>query len=249
MLRRHRYVIILFVSFLISLTHIVNGQTIENLYLEQAGSKIIIHYEFDAENTDNTYQLKVYHSIDGFTNPINLIKGDVGDRVRPGSGKVIEWYAREEIGTFKGELIVEIRIFQSPENIYLQNPAMSSKLKRGSALNINWSGGINEDKVSIQLMKNGQQVESIANNIDNTGSFSWVSPSKIKPGKGYVVQITGSSTRGIQSTSSNFSINRKIPMWLIIAPAAVLVGTVAILVSSGAGGDENNDLPGAPDPN
>ena len=125
---------------------------------------------------------------------------------------------------------------------------MSSKLKRGSALNINWSGGINEDKVSIQLMKNGQQVESIANNIDNTGSFSWVSPSKIKPGKDYVVQIAGSSTKGIQSTSSNFSINRKIPMWLIIAPAAVIVATVAVLVSADKG-EENNNLPGAPDPN
>ena len=69
MLRRHHYAIILFVSFLVFLTPLANGQTIENLYLEQAGSKIIIHYDFVADNTDNTYQLKVYHSIDGFTNP------------------------------------------------------------------------------------------------------------------------------------------------------------------------------------
>ena len=169
-----------------------------------------------------------------------------GDRVRPGNDKIIEWYAREELGTFKGELIVEIRIFQSPENIYIQSPVNSSKLKRGSALNINWNGGINEDKVSILLIKNGQQVESIANNIDNTGSFSWVSPAKIKPGKDYVVQIAGSSTKGIQSTSSNFSINRKIPMWLIIAPAAVIIGTVAVLLSQP---DDDNNLPAAPDPN
>ena len=87
MLRRHHYTIILFVSFLISLTHIVNGQTVENLYLEQAGSKIIIHYDFVADNTDNTYQLKVYHSIDGYTNPINLIKGDVGG-IESGQGVV-----------------------------------------------------------------------------------------------------------------------------------------------------------------
>ena len=225
-----------------------NSQQVENLRLEQTGDKIIIHYDFKASSNDNVYQVKLYHSINGYSKPISLARGDLGDRITPGNAKRIEWYAREELGTYKGDLIVEIRIFLTPEGIYIQSPAQNAKIKRGGALNINWSGGINDDKVSINLLRNGEIVENITNNVANNGSYSWASASSIKPGKTYTIQISGTSTAGAQSTSNPFTIKRKIPLWLLIAPVAVVGATVAVIISTSEPESGNNNLPGAPDP-
>lgn len=244
----YHYVLVLLGLFSVLNIRSATGQEIENLRVIQEGDKIIIHYDFSAKNTDNVYQIKLYHSINGFSQPVSLARGDVGDRIRPGNDKRVEWYAREELGTYKGNLIVEIRVFLAPEGIYIQSPAPKAKIKRGGALNINWSGGINDDKVSISLIRDGKIVENIANNVANNGSYSWISTANIKPGKTYAVQISGTSTTGAQSTSSPFTIARKVPLWLLIAPVAVVGATVAIIISRDKGG-ENNNLPGAPDPN
>lgn len=238
----------LIILFVCSVTSSV-GQKIENLKLQQAGDKILIHFDFISDHTESGFQIRAYHSGDNFNQPINLARGDVGDNVLPGRNKQIEWFAREELGGFRGDIIIEIRVFLTPENLYVQNPTTSSKIKKGQALNINWSGGINEDKVSLFLLKDGQTIETIANNIDNTGTYSWISSDKLKPAKTYAIRIAGASTSGKQAASSNFTIARKVPMWLIIAPVAIVAAGAAVLLSSSDGGNGDENLPGAPDPN
>lgn len=238
----------LLILFFILLLFINYGysQQVENLRLEQLGDKIIIHFDFSARNQGDLYQLKVFQSTDGFTKPINLVKGDVGDMIIPGNGKQIEWYAREELGAFKGPLIVEIRVFESPENLYIQSPAVGTKVKRGKQALVRWTGGINEDKVSIQLLSDGSLLTTLAEEIDNTGQFDWNIETDTKPGKNYSVRILGSGSAGIESTSSEFAVARKLPIWLYAVPVLVVGGIIPFLDDKPP---EDGNLPAAPDPN
>lgn len=246
--RKYTLHIILFIA-IFSLAFRINAQQIENLYLEPFGDKIIIHYDFITNNAGVSYQLKVFQSIDGFDKAINLVKGDIGESIIPGKGKVIEWYAREELGTYKGAIRIEIRIYESPTLIYIQHPSVGTKLKRGSNLNIRWNGGIDEDKISIHLFNNGKKAEIIAENIDNEGHFSWETSNKMKPGNNYSIEISGGSTKDLQSSSGAFLIKRKVPIWLMVAPL-VLVGTAtAVIINSSKTESSKTDLPAAPDPN
>jgi len=162
-------VYLLFFPFFL-LSNFIQGQQIDNIRLSQTGDKIIITYDFISSNKNDVYQLKAYQSTDGFGKAINLVRGDVGDIVKPGENKQIIWYAREELGPIKGPIIVELRIFESLENLYIQNPIAGSKVKRGKLSYVRWSGGINEDKISIQLLSDGKLQKNLATNIDNTGN-------------------------------------------------------------------------------
>jgi len=222
------------------------AQSIENIRVEVSGDKVLVNYDLEHDNPSEKFQLKIYSSANGFSDHLIMVKGDIGDRIVQGKNKQIVWYARQELGEFKGEVTVEIRLFESKSSFYILNPYAKTSVKRASELRLNWSGGLAGDKLEIDLYKDGKRLRSIGNNIENTGDLKWTIASDIKPGSKYQVKLQSSEDPSINAFSGNFSIKRKIPLLAKIVPI-VLAGVIVGLVLNP---DPKKDILPAPnDPN
>jgi len=175
-----------------------------------------------------------------------MVKGEVGDRIAPGKDKLIEWYAQSELGNFKGEVTVEIRLFESEASYYILNPYSKTSIKRSAKLKINWSGGLPEDKLEIDLYSSGVRLRSLGTNVDNTGDFEWQIPEDIKPGGAYQIKLQNSQDQNISAFSGNFSIKRKVGLGYKIVPFVLIGAVVGYLLSTGPD-PVQEDLP-VPDP-
>jgi len=224
------------------------AQTIENIKAVAQGTKIIVTFDIkDPKPGQNFYNIQLYSSHDNFASPLTFIKGDVGNEVRPGAGKRIEWEAGE-IGNFKGDLTFEIR-GEIVAAWLFKNPGSGSKLTKGKAATIQWQGGKPDDNVKIEMVKDGKTIP--VGEGKNTGSMSWVVPKDLVKGGGYQLKLTA---KGNTITSDLFAVKNKMPIWMIAAPIVVVGGLAAVLLGGGGGGDPgptdtSNDLPTPPDPN
>ncbi len=223
------------------------AQSIENIRVENTGDKVLVQYDLKHDNPSEKFQVKIYSSATGFTDPLMMVKGDVGDRIIPGNDKQIVWYARQELGAFKGEVTVEIRLFESKTSFYILHPYARTSVKRASLLQLNWSGGLVDDKLEIDLYKDGKRLRSIGNNIENTGDLKWTIPQDIKPGSKYQVKLQSSEDPSINAFSGNFTIKRKVPLLAKIGPIVLIGAIVGIIVSLQE--KEKEDLPAPIDPN
>ncbi len=235
------------IQFILSINLPGIAQSIENIRVESAGDKVLVQYDLKHDNPSEKFQVKIYSSANGFSDPLMMTKGDVGDRVTPGNNKQIVWYARQELGEFKGEVTVEIRLFESKTSFYILNPYARTSVKRASVLQLNWSGGLVDDKLEIDLYKDGKRLRSIGSNIENTGDLKWTIPQDIKPGSKYQVKLQSSEDPTINAFSGNFSIKRKIPLLAKIGPIVLIGAIVGIIVSQQEKVKE--DLPKPNDPN
>src|SRR6478735_3695745 len=101
--------------------------------IELAGDKIIVHYELDDSNPSHEYQLNLYTSKDNFAAPLAKVTGDVGDEIKPGKDKKMEWNVREELGGYKGRLSLEVRGKVFIPFVKLQNFDVAKSHKRGKS--------------------------------------------------------------------------------------------------------------------
>lgn len=240
------YRLLLF-SFALTLAIVGRAQSIENIKAVFQGSKIIITYDInDPKPGQNSYNIQLFSSFDNFKAPLTFIKGDVGNEVRPGAGKRIEWEAGE-IGTFKGNLTFEVRGEIVAAWLFKSSPG---KVTKGKATRIEWQGGKPDDNVKIELVKGGKTVPVMDGK--NTGAYNWAVPPDLEKGDGYQLKLT---SKGTTITSELFSVKKKMPIWMIAAPIAVVGGLVAVLAGGGGGDksdttnpDSSNDLPQPPDP-
>src|SRR6478609_4866269 len=99
-----RYFVLL---FLITLANLSKGQKLIIERIEVAREKIIVHYILDDSNTGNNYQVSLYSSKDNFAAPLTRVTGDVGNEVKPGPQRKIEWNALQELGNYKGPISLE----------------------------------------------------------------------------------------------------------------------------------------------
>ena len=241
-----RYIGILFLAFS-GINSPLTAQTIENIRVEKAGDKLLIRYDLVHDNPSEKFMIRAYSSVNNFSDHLVIIKGDIGDRIAPGRDKLIEWYARSELGSFKGEVIVEVRLFESKSSYYILNPYAQSSVKRASELQINWSGGVSNDKLEIDLYRDGTRLRSIGSGVDNTGDYRYVLPENLKPGSKYQIKIQSTDDPNLNAYSGNFSIARKIPLVAKIIPVVVIGGVVGYLLSQQETPKE--DLPLPSDPN
>ena len=222
------------------------SQTIENIRSDRQGDKIVVQYDLKHDNPSERFMVRVYSSVDGYMDHLVMVKGDIGDRITPGDNKTIEWYARQELTQFSGEVIVEIRLFESKSSFYILNPYSRTAIKRGSELQINWSGGFSDDNVEIDLYADGVRLRSIASGVENSGDLKWLIPENLKPGTKYQVKLQSSEEANVNAYSGHFSIKRKVPLAFKIIPIVLVGGLVAYLSQPPDPGEE--DLPSPPDP-
>ncbi|MEQ9591350.1 MAG: GPI anchored serine-threonine rich family protein [Cyclobacteriaceae bacterium] len=220
------------------------AQSVENVAAEvRDDGVVVLRYDLVGDPDQVRFSIKIYSSHNGFSRPLANVSGDVGDEyeITPGKGKVVEWNASRELGSFNGELSFEVRA-QVYRFLLVTQPSSAKAMRRGKTNTITWQGGDTSEKIKIDLLKSGNMIANIGN-VDNNGSHQWSAPKELERGNDYSLRFTTSSGE-IQSES--FSINAKYPLALKVGvPAAVVVGVV--LLSSG--GSDDGSLPAPPEPN
>lgn len=228
------------------------AQTVVVNQIELTGDKVIVHYELEDSNPNNEYQLQLYASKDNFSSPLLKVKGDIGDEIKPGKDKKIEWNVREEFGGYKGRLSLEVRGKVFVPFIRLQNFDVSKSHKRGKSFNMSWKPG-SSNPINIELYKGGERVSGEINHPNN-GAYTMFIPSHAKTGKDYRLKISDSKNSSDIIYTGYFKVTPKIPLIVKLLPIAVVGGVVAALSGKGGGGDKGNtttttdkiELPGLP---
>ena len=205
--------------------------------VELAGEKIIVHYDLEDSNPGHEYQINLYASQSNFTTALTKVKGDVGNEIKPGSNKRIEWSIIDELGPFKGKLLLEIRgrVFSPVAKI--NSISEGDKFKRGKNHTITWKPG-NNNAVNIELLK-GTDVVSSQVNQPNNGSHSFFIPANAAVGKDYSLRITDAREPQNNITSQPFVVTRKVPLLLKVVPILAIGGVAAVVMGSGGGGGDD----------
>ncbi len=203
--------------------------------VELLGDKIIVHYELDDSNPNHEYQIGLYASKDNFAAPLAKVKGDVGTEIKPGATKQIEWNMREEFGSYKGRLTLEVRGRVFVPVVKLQNFDLGKSYKRGKTYKINWKPG-NSNSINIELYKGDERISGDVNQANN-GGYTLVVPSHARTGKDYRIKISDSKNSDDVVYSGLFKVTPKIPLLVKLLPIAVVGGVVAALSGGGGKGD------------
>jgi hypothetical protein len=210
--------------------------------IELAGEKIIVHYDLEDSNPVNEYQIQLYSSQSNFATALTRVSGDVGNEIKPGSDKKIEWKVREEIGPYRGRISLEIRgrVFMAVAKI--NSIGAGDKFKRGKSHLINWRPG-NSNPVNVELLKDGNPVTSQLNQ-PNSGALNLFIPQHSKVGNEYTIRITDTKNSGDFVISQPFTVTRKVPLLLKALPV-VAVGAAILFL----GGDDAtpDGIPGPPE--
>lgn len=203
--------------------------------VELAGEKIIVHYDLEDSNPGHEYQINLYASQNNFATALTKVKGDVGNEIKPGSNKKIEWNIMEELGPFKGKLSLEIRGRMFIPVARINSISEGDKLKRGKNHTVTWKPG-NNNAVNIELLKGGKVISSQLNQPNN-GAHSFLIPVNAEVGKDYSLRITDTRDAENNTMSQPFAVTRKVPLLLKVVPILAVGGVAAVVL--GGGGDES----------
>jgi hypothetical protein len=217
------------------------GQSVNIKKIDLAGQKVIITYDLEDSNPGNEYLLNLYTSKDNFSAAMTHVTGDIGQEVKPGTDKRVEWNLVEDLGAYKGRLSFEVRGKMFVPFVKLQNFDAAKSYKRGNTYDIGWKAG-STNAIHIELYKGSQRITGELNHPNN-GAFSMTFPGSAKPGKDYRIKITDSKNAEDVVYTGYFKVAPKVPLLLKIIPAIAIVGAVAVL----AGGSKSNSPSGGGD--
>jgi hypothetical protein len=237
-MRQKLVIVYLFAAF------VTSAQTASIKKVELAGEKIVVHYDLEDSNPANEYQITLYSSQSNFATALTKVSGDVGNEIKAGANKKIEWKLAEEIGPYKGKLALEIRGKVFIPIARINNISEGDKFKRGAPVLVTWKPGSN-NPVNIELLKNGAPVSTQLNQ-PNTGAFNLPLPIHTKIGNDYTLKISDSKNPLDLVVSQPFGVKRKIPLLLKVAPVFVVGGAVLLLGGSDSKG--GNTIPDPPHP-
>ncbi len=250
----------LFIAFLFAIFFppFANAQRIENVQAKVEGESIKIYYDLISTAEEQTFDVLLFSSVNKYTQPLERIAGEVGKNVKPGINKVITWNAESELVKYRGEVTFELQVKVFVPFVVFKTPTANSFIRRGKANVIEWNGGSQNSKLTLELYHDDAKVSTIET-TDNHGRFRWSVPSDIQTGKNYKIKITDSRDSDNIAFSANFGIKGKMPMLVKIGiPVAVggivggLFGAGIIGGSSGGGGGgssgSDNKIPDPPNP-
>ena len=220
----------------------ISGQQISNISASQLNENTIrVNYSLEGEVPGQLYKVDLYCSTDNFNLPLEYVDGYVGENVEAGINNFIDWDLSKELVAYEGSLNFEVRAELTFTPISMIFPDKTN-LSRGKQHLITWKGTNRNENVDIQLLRDGRKIGTIANTT-NDGQYAWNIPSSTKPGKGYSVKVSSTSSSQTD-TGSEFSIRRKIPLLVKLIPIAVLAPVVYELAQEDP--VEPTILPGPP---
>ncbi len=238
-----KLIVICAVTLLVSI-HIF-GQQVDNISYAFEKGMIVVRYDFLKGEPDTDYELFLYSSHDNFAKPMQMVTGDVGRGVNTGTGKVIYWDAKAELGNFKGKVNLKISGEKYIPLVQFDGDAFVGKIKRGRDLEIKWTSTFPaDDKVQLKIQRFNSTLQSFT--VNNIGSFTWNIPAKIKTGEDYSIRICKPENPLRGETSESFKIKTKIPASIKVLPAIVAAGAVAVIYGVSGGGQQ--PIEGPPQP-
>lgn len=227
----------------IALSSIAIAQNVTIKKVELAGDKVLVYFDLDDSNSSHEFSLNMYASRDNFTVPLAKVKGDVGQEIKPGPNKKIEWRIIEEYGGYKGKLALEIRGKVYVPFVKLQNFGTEQSYKRGKSYSLNLKAG-STNPIHVELYKGSQRVSGEMNHPNN-GAYTLTIPSTAKPGSDYRLKITDSRSNDDVVYSPLFKVKPKVPTVVkLLLPVAVIGGAVVAL---GGGSKKDTGTKTAPD--
>ncbi len=219
------------------------GQELDSVNITLEKDMVVVRYDFLEGEPDQIYELYLFSSHDNFQKPLQLTTGDVGKDIHVGTGKVIYWNAKQELGNFKGDISLKIKGDTYTPIVRYLNDNDNLKLKQGSQFDFQWKPNDKSDKVLLKILRNGVPIAD-PSVVDNTGKFTWTIPRDAKAGKGYAMQIADTNNLLREETSNSFAIRRRVSLgYRIIPPLVVAGGVVAILLLKS---DPENEIPNPP---
>lgn len=215
-------ILILFLCFFS--TRNILGQEISNISASQLDEHTIrVNYNLQGEVPGQLYNVNLYCSTDQFSMPLEYVDGYVGENVEAGINNFIDWDLSKELVAFEGSLSFEVRAELTFTPISMVFPEEAS-VKRGKQHLITWKGTNTNERVDIQLLRDGLKVGTITNTV-NDGQYEWNVPFSAKPGGGYSVKVSSTSSSQTD-TGTEFAIRRKIPLLVKLIPFAIITPVI-----------------------
>ncbi len=228
---------LIFAVFFLLIGAPVLAQKVDNVRREIKDGQVIIQYDLLGSDTSQIFEVRLYSVIENFKQRLYRGEGDVGKDLKAGTNKRITWNNKEELTSYRlqdMDFELETIIIFSP--IIFKSPVANAQYKRGNAVKIDWIGGENFEKIKIELYQNNVKVSTLGNTT-NRGSHVWKIPKKLAPGSGYQIKLTRESKSDQGIFSPKFTVNRKIPTYVKLIPAAAVgVAGLTYLIISNIGG-------------
>ncbi len=240
-------------GFVLLLTIPANAQTVAISWVEIAGTKIIVHYDLETSNPNHEFSISLFSSKDNYSAPLTKVTGDVGNEIKPGKDKRIIWDVVAELGSFKGDLELEVRGKIFVPFMKLTNFDASKKYKKGKSYPLTWTSGNMGGQIDVELY-DGQTRVTSDRGVANSGKFEWVIPNSVKPGSNYRLKFTDTKNREEVIYTKEFKIVPKMPMAAKALIGLAVVGGGVAAAMAGGGGDGGgtttppSSLPGPPNP-
>lgn len=220
------------------------AQQVTSIGASQIDDQLVrITYDLLEELPGQIFTVYLFSSANNYELPLLYVNGDVGEGILPGKNKSIDWDISQELVAFDGDLTFEVRALLTFSPLKVSYPTEGS-IRRGTPQSITWLGSNSSEYVDVELFRDDRKVSTIVR-TQNDGEYLWNIPIDTKPGQGYTVKISSTSSTQFDQ-GGYFSINRKIPLFVKFIPLAVAVPVVILLTESG-GSSGPRVLPAPPD--
>lgn len=201
----------------------VNAQKITDISFAEEGDKIKISYTLIGDYPEQTFEVKIFTSVDNFTAPLQQIEGDVNRKnIKPGKKEAL-WDAKKEYKLFEGNISFKI-VADVISNYWISAPTKGEVLKRGKKYEITWMGFKPGTPVKITITEGSGKMTEIASNV-TTNSYMW--KIKGKAGEGSTIKVTAIDDNSANAKSGQFVIKRAIPLAAQLGTAAIVAGGAA----------------------
>ena len=221
----------------------VNAQDFTIKKVELAGDKVNIYYDLIDSVSSRTYSIDLYSSKDNFVSRLEKVSGDHGLEVKPGGNHKLTWAAKEELGAdFEGKVGLEVRGRLYIPFVRLEG--LGKIFKRDRPYQITWTGGTQQNILNFDLYKGEEKVHQFPN-IANVHQTEIIIPTSVKPGNDYHFKITDSKNKDQIVNTPTFSIKRKVPLLVKVAPFAIIGAIIATLPKPAS----SDGIPDPLDPN
>lgn len=126
-------------------------------------------------------------------------------------------------------------------------PIADSKYKRGNSIQVRWTGGNPDDEYALDLFDGRFHYRHLGE-LKNSGTYPWIIPMDVEPGKEYKFKLTNTNDFGEYAFSQTFIVKRRVPIAVWIVPGALVVGGAVYLIFF-HGEEGISDLPAPIEPN
>jgi len=223
------------------------SQRIVNVYvLPVFKSDLVVYYSLEGEKPGDRYQVDLYCSIDGFTEPLTNVTGEVGDNVLAGNDKKILWVIDNEARLSKTELKFEVRAKLFNPLIKINDLTAGKVFKIGKTYSLSWQSLKKLDKLKITLY-NGRKRMWTEAVTETRKEYNWAIPKTVKPGDYYRFKFSNNNDSTDVLYSPIFRIKQRMsPISKIACGATIGIVTYFILNSKKQGPTELPSPPGYP---